>query len=249
MKHVLWTLCILIPLFSSAQTTGRIVYEEKMDLHRTLPPERAEMKDMIPQFNSSLFELIFKAEESIYQPKKEEEINEVTSSSHGARMTMRFGRDNRVVYKHIGDDKMIDSRDFMQKQFLIKGPPTPRRWKVGNKQKQILGYTCMDAHYRLDSVTTLVAWFTPQIPVSNGPADYQGLPGMILQIDVNDGHRTVTATEIQLDSVDTTPIVAPKKGKEVTGEEFNAIREEKMKEMGIQGGSGPAMRQMIMIRE
>ena len=34
-------------------------------------------------------------------------------------------------------------------------------------------------------VTT--AWYTPQIPVSNGPDDYQGLPGLILEI--NDGKK------------------------------------------------------------
>ena len=69
---------------------------------------------------------------------------------------------------------------------------------------------------------------------------------MILQVDVNDGLRTITATEIKLDSVDTTVIVAPNKGKEVTPEEFEKIREEKMKEMGMQHG-GPASGQPVFI--
>lgn len=203
---------------------------------------------MIPQFNTSVFELIYDGDASIYQPHKAEEPAEVTSSQGGATMTMRFGRDNRVVYKNIAEDKMIDSRDFMQKQFLITGPPTARKWKVGTKQKEILGYTCMEASYRLDSTTAMTAWFTPQIAVSNGPSDYQGLPGMILQIDINEGTRTITATRISFENVDTSVIVAPSKGKEVTSEEFEKIREEKMKEMGVQGGHGPGMRQMIMIR-
>lgn len=247
---LIYTLCLAILAFSAAtQSTGRIVFEEKMDLHKTLPPERQDMKDMIPQFNSSLFEFVFNGDESIYQPKKAEDT-EVTSSQGGATMTMRFGRDNRVVYKNIAEDKMIDSRDFMQKQFLITGPPTTRKWKVGAKQKEILGYACMEANFRLDSTTAMTAWFTPQIQVSNGPSDYQGLPGMILQIDINEGTRTITATEIVMEDVDTSVIVAPSKGKEVTSEEFEKIREEKMKEMGIQGGQGPGsgMRHMIMIR-
>jgi GLPGLI family protein len=218
-----------------------------MDLHRNLPPEREEMKDMIPQFNTANFELVFSETQSIYQAKKEEEISEVTSNTGGARMTMRFGRENRVVYKNLDNAEMIESRDFMQKQFLITGPLKDRKWKIGTKQKEILGYSCMEASFRVDSATSLVAWFTPQIALSNGPSDYQGLPGMILQINVNSGERMITATEILLDTVDTSLIIAPKKGKEVTAEEFEKIREEKMKEMGGQPG-GPGRHQMIMIR-
>jgi GLPGLI family protein len=165
-------------------------------------------------------------------------------------MTMRFGRDNRVVYKNIAEHKMIDSRDFMQKQFLITGEPKERKWKIGAKQKEILGYNCMEATCKVDSATSVVAWFTPQLQISNGPSDYQGLPGMILQIDINDGLRMITATEVKLEDVDTSVIVAPTKGKEVTSEEFEKIRAEKMKEMGMDHGGpgGPGGQHMMIIR-
>jgi GLPGLI family protein len=234
---------------ATAQTAGKITFEEKMDLHRTLPPDRQEMKDMMPQFNTALFELTFSGDQSVYQAKKVEEIQEVTANQGGTRMTMRFGRDNRIVYKNMAEDKMIDSRDFMQKQFLITGPLKARKWKIGSKQKEILGYNCMEASFRVDSATALVAWFAPTLTTANGPSDFQGLPGMILQIDINDGERMITATEILTDSVDTSVIVAPDKGKEVTAEEFEKIREEKMKEMGIQHGGPGGGRQMIMIRQ
>ena len=35
----------------------------------------------------------------------------------------------------------------------------------------------------------MTAWFTPEIPVSTGPAMYGGLPGLILEI--SDGNRTM----------------------------------------------------------
>lgn len=222
-----------------------------MDLHKNLPPERQDMKDMIPQFNISKFELIFSGDESIYRAQKQEELPTTSTSPGGPPMGMRFGggRANRVVYKDLAKDTMIDSRDFMQKQFLITGTPTLRKWKIGTKHKEILGYNCLEASFREDSATTMVAWFSPQLPVSNGPSDYQGLPGMILQVDVNDGLRMFTASEIKLDSVDTSVIVAPNKGKEVTAEEFEKIREEKMKEMGMQQGGPSGGQHMIMIRQ
>lgn len=251
MKCLFISLLILSATIIGAQSSGMIIYEEKMDLHKNLPPERQDMKDMIPQFNISNFELIFSGDESLYRAQKQEELPTTTTSAGGPPMGMRFGggRANRVVYKDLAKDTMIDSRDFMQKQFLITGSPSPRKWKIGKKHKEILGYNCLEASFREDSVTTMVAWFTPQLPVSNGPSDYQGLPGMILQVDVNDGLRMVTATAIKLDSVDTSVIVAPNKGKEVTPEEFEKIREEKMKEMGMQQGGQGGGQHMIMIRQ
>ena len=195
---------------------------------------------MIPQFTSSKWELTFTDNESLYQPLKETELTGTNANQSG--QYMRFGRENRIVYKNLPGDEMTDSRDFMQKQFLIKGFVTSRKWKIGKKQKQILGYNCMEASCKIDSATIVTAWFSPQLAISNGPADYQGLPGMILQISINDGERTITATEVKLKDVDTSVIVEPTKGKEVTSDEFEKIREEKMKEMNLQhGGPGPVM--------
>ena len=245
MKYVFTIFSLSFYTLAFTQMSGKVTYEEKMDLHRNLPPERQEMKDMIPQYNTAVFELYFQDLESIYQPKKADET-EVTTNSGNSQMTMRFGRDNRVVYKNLETDVMIDSRDFMQKQFLITGPPTVRKWKIGTKQKEILGHKCMEANFRVDSVTTLVAWFAPDISNSNGPADYQGLPGLILGVDINEGLRTITATEIKMEQVDPAIIEAPTKGKEVTAEEFEAIRKEKMKEMQLQHGGGPGPQMMII---
>ncbi len=239
----------LIPLFlfccsieAISQSSGKIIFEEKMDLHVTLPPEREHMKDMIPKYNTAFFELLYNGDESMYARQKDAEQAEITSNQGGNQMVMRFGRDNRAVYKNLATESMIDSREFMQKQFLIKGPPTPRKWKIGKNHKEILGYNCMEATFQQDTATHITAWFTPQIAISNGPSDFQGLPGMILQIDMNHGQRVSTATEIKLDSVDTSTIIPPTKGKEVTSEEFETIRDEKMKEMQLQnGGSGNQM--------
>ncbi len=251
MKYTLLALLFLVTLTAGAQTSGMITYEEKMDIWKNLPPDRQDMKDMIPQYNTTQFEMIFSGDESLYRPKKQEELPPVSSTTpSGPPRGMGFGgRATRVVYKDLAKDTIIDSRDFMQKQFLITGTPKARKWKIGKGQKDILGYKCMEASFRVDSATSLVAWFTPQISISNGPSDYQGLPGMILQVDTNNGERTVTATEIKLDSVDTSVLVAPNKGKEVTPEEFEIIREEKMKEMGMQRGGPGGGQQMMIIRQ
>ena len=89
MKSLLFVASTLLCSVAQAQDSGTIIYEQKMDMHRNIPPDRQEMKDMMPQFNSSFFELTYAGDESIYQPRREEEVQETTTNSGGTTMTMR----------------------------------------------------------------------------------------------------------------------------------------------------------------
>lgn len=90
----------------------------------------------------------------------------------------------------------------------------------------------------------VTAWYTPQIPVSAGPAEYWGLPGLILEI--NAGRTTMLCTEIVINPAESIEIKEPTKGKEVSREEYNAIMKTKAEELrerfqnrrGGRGGRG-----------
>lgn len=76
---------------------------------------------------------------------------------------------------------------------------------------------------------TVTAWYTPQIPIKNGPSQYDGLPGLILEL--NDGDLTVLCSKIVLNPKDDLNIKEPKGGKVVTQEKFDEIMEKKTQEM------------------
>jgi GLPGLI family protein len=243
MKYVL---CLVflgsLGFTAMSQTEGRIVFEEKIDIHRRIPEERAEMKEMIPQFRSSYFELFYTQEASKYKARERTEEEEIVRAGGrgdgGGHMRMRMAQPRREVYKNIAENVMVDEREFMTKMFLINGEAAPFTWKIADGQKTLLNFMCLKATYQ-DTVDSYVAWFTPQILISNGPAEYGGLPGMILQVDVNNGERVLTATEVVAEAVDKTVLEKPTKGKEVTQEEFREIVAEKTKEMReMHGGSG-----------
>lgn len=75
----------------------------------------------------------------------------------------------------------------------------------------------------------ITAWYTPDIPVNQGPENYWGLPGLILE--VNTGKTTVLCSKIVLNPKDKKEIKAPSKGKVVTQNEFDDIVTKKMEEM------------------
>ncbi len=90
----------------------------------------------------------------------------------------------------------------------------------------------------------VTAWFTPQIPVKNGPGEYAGLPGLILELNVD--RTTILCSKIVINPKEAEAIQPPTKGKVVSREEYNKIVKEKTDEMrenfrnsgGRRGGGG-----------
>ncbi len=89
----------------------------------------------------------------------------------------------------------------------------------------------------------VVVWYTPQIPVNQGPGEYWGLPGLILE--VNEGRTTILCSKIVMNPEEKSPIKAPSKGKEVSKETYYTIvkkKTEEMRENFRRGGGRPGGR-------
>lgn len=81
------------------------------------------------------------------------------------------------------------------------------------------------------------AWYTPQIPVNQGPGEYWGLPGLILEVNAN--RTTILCSKIILNPTEKDEIKVPAKGKVVTKQEYNDIMKNKIEEMReMYGGRG-----------
>ena len=78
-------------------------------------------------------------------------------------------------------------------------------------------------------MTAVEAWYTPQIPVSHGPAEYWGLPGLILEVSA--GGTTMLCAKIVMNPKEKIKIEAPDKGKEITKNDYQNTIQTKMLEM------------------
>ena len=81
----------------------------------------------------------------------------------------------------------------------------------------------------LVDMTDIEAWYTPQIPVNQGPDMYWGLPGLILEVNVD--RTTILCSKIILNPSEKDEMKVPSKGKEVTKKEYDIIVKAKMEEM------------------
>ncbi len=205
-----------------------------------LPPEMADMKDKFPSSQSAMKQLLFNEEASLMHAIVEEQKENMAAKSSGG-MIFKMGSQGaeNETYVNFDEESLVEKREFMGRTFLVEGAPEPIAWKMSTERSEFLGYMCMKATAIRDS-TTLEAWFTPEIPIPAGPDSFGGLPGLILVLNIDDGQRTFVAKELSLEELADDAIVAPKKGKRVTRDEFDKIVEDKMKEMGAEraGRSG-----------
>lgn len=83
--------------------------------------------------------------------------------------------------------------------------------------------------WEMPKENVITAWYCPEIPVNQGPENYWGLPGLILE--VNDGKTVILCSKLVLNSKEKVEIKPASKGKEVTQKEYDEIVKKKMEEI------------------
>lgn len=253
MKHTMILPLLLLSVTLWAQNqSGQILYEEKIQVELGEDVEGMQemegmdeiMKQLRESMGASQKVLLFSGSESLYTSPQNSPTKEASWSSSGAdgdmEIEMVVMRPESQTYQNQESREVIKQEEVFGKKFLIQSDLSKQTWKMTGKHEEVLGYPCQQAIFE-DGTTTIVAWFTPQIPVSLGPNGYGQLPGMILKLDIDNGRMIIAAKEVNLKDVDEALINAPKQGKKVSQEEYDRITAEKTKEMqdlyGGQGGS------------
>ena len=109
-------------------------------------------------------------------------------------------------------------------EFLIK-TPSNHNWNISSESKKIDNYLCYKATYT-ESYTArdgktkervITAWFCPELPYSFGPLEFNGLPGLILELEKN-GNKVVAKSILLSDK--TIELKIPNK-KTITKDQYN----------------------------
>jgi GLPGLI family protein len=126
-----------------------------------------------------------------------------------------------------------DFRNFRPKKKEEKEKEEAKKDKTTNFMDEV----------ELPKEVIVTAWYTPDIPVNQGPESYWGLPGLILE--VSDGKTTILCSKIVMNLKEKVVIKAAANGKEVSQAEYDEIVINKMKELQEmnqgQGGRGNGM--------
>ncbi len=126
MKYLIALFTLILPAMGQAQLSGEIIYEEKINIHKRIPEDRADMKEFIPEFRTRnrWFSYLMRKKPSIKSTKNPngEVADDVDMSPNkGRRFGFRNMRSNHILYQNYQEDERVEQREFMDKKFLITG--------------------------------------------------------------------------------------------------------------------------------
>jgi GLPGLI family protein len=182
--------------------------------------------------------LIFTSESSLYNEAFSSEAN-LPTEHQKALFFVNFGKAPQPILKQLFLDfkkeKSTALLEFMTRDFLVENHLESRGWKLQAERKKIGEYVCMKALASMDG-DEVTAWFAPEIPVPAGPAEYHGLPGLVLAVE-RLGETIFLATSVDLHMPDPELLIAPMAGKRLSQKELDRIVEEKTEEFNRTGPS------------
>lgn len=258
MKKLLIAGCFLfsVTLLQAQQNQGTVTYERVSKMIARFNINGVDNE--VPQIRKDNFELIIDNNQSLWKAAEQESNDDNNAGGDGVQIHMVIAGSNDVMYTNFATGKRTEKREFLDKSFIVDDSISQLKWKMTGETKSILNHNCMKAtstristqmrmtmdngkmeRKEIQDTANIVAWFTSDIPVAAGPGEYQGqLPGLILEMDVNNGRQSYIATGIS-EKADLSLIKEPTGKKHYTPDEFKKEREKMMKEMeqNNQGGN------------
>ena len=201
------------------------------------------------------YTLLFNKSECLYEEQEKLEKPEA-SANGGFSISVSFSGEGKK-YLNLKDKICIEEADIFGKEFLIVEPLEKPDWKLLNETKKIGDYNCFKAElivqvtekqkeeykeflkkeetkpslFKVEEPKdkVIIAWYTPEIPVSFGPKNYWGLPGLILEI--NEEESIILCSKVTLGNKERSKIKVPNTGDKVTQKKFDEIEKKKMDSM------------------
>lgn len=137
------------------------VYTARSDSFKLSPDYQARLIEMTKQISASL--------------KNGIKLNEAITNSG-----MPPVRELMVTYKNYPEGK-ITVLDRIEKQYMYEDELNSQQWEICPDTMTILGYMCQKATTEWRG-RKYEAWFAPDLPISDGPLKFGGLPGLIFKI-------------------------------------------------------------------
>ena len=234
---------------------GRAYYfsKSKMELGswgaRMSEAQKKAIKNRLKNRLEKTYILSFNSTESLFI--EEEKVDAISGATDSWGSNFARGKQ----YKNVAENQLVQAQEFYGKRFLVRDELQAIDWKMLPESKQIGQYTCFKATAVVPSEelswfdfswsdlsntgssttekeikrTPIEAWYTMQIPVKHGPAEFWGLPGLILEVSA--GNTTILCSEIVMNPKERKPITAPKKGTEINKKDYRSTIVGKMMEM------------------
>ena len=94
-----------------------------------------------------------------------------------------------TIFKDYQNSELVLAEKVFQYSFKYKQDLNQIDWEIQSETKEILGFKVQKATGAFAG-RNYIAWFAPELPFSDGPYKFSGLPGLILEIsDLQNQYR------------------------------------------------------------
>ena len=224
----------MLPISLLAQqqfiTQGKIEYERKTNQHafmdeNSVSEEKA--KAALPKFVTFYYDLTFKNDRTLFKTGREPETKQ--PKTWGV-----FDSENTIL-SQLDSNRAITQRIVFGSSFLVTDSIRHIDWRITPEIRKIAGFDCRKAVGKVLDSIVVIAFYTDEIITPGGPESFAGLPGMIMGLAIPRLHTTWYATKLKLVDVTDQDLQTPKKGRKMTGNEYQLKVKENLKDWGDWG--------------
>lgn len=139
------------------------------------------------KISDNIVTLYLKGNQSIFQDDKKAKIDSIIATQKVTQLSsLPLFKTNHVIYKDLHKSLITYSEVIDYVNFGYNESIKDLKWKLYKRKRTILNYNCQEAKINFYG-RNYTAWYTTDIPVSDGPYKFSGLPGLILEVyDEND---------------------------------------------------------------
>jgi GLPGLI family protein len=217
-KYSFILLGIIISTSVFAQVTaGKISFERKTNLYKKFKGN--DVKEWLREADKNkidYFELYFNDTASVFKPV-ESDLKEY----------MSWATAKNTVYQNFKTEKKYTIKEIWGELLHVRDSLSIRQWQITESSRNIAGYKCRKAIWKINDSTRMYAWFAQELELSTGPESFNGLPGVILGLATEDGGVVYFAKKVEMIKPDAN-VLTPSKAKKIyTSKELRAKLEEK----------------------
>ena len=236
MKYLLNIIIILFCIQVKAQEinsiSGVVTYKfTPKALNDSISKKKSDIiKEMYKKMDLDVkFILTFNKNASIFSIEKKMDNDFNPIAYKATKVTVLGGS----YYTNLKERVLIKKVNIGSEELLVNiKPSTNSEWQITKENKIINGYKCFKA-IKTKTISNskgafnfeIVAWFTPEISTSFGVKEFNGLPGLILEL--NDAHHMFYAENVKLHTKKEIKVL-PFEGDVITEREYSKLLKERM---------------------
>lgn len=191
-KLIAVVVVLLMTTWSYGQVvrSGEIVFERRTNLEKRYEGSSqsgGRSQEWMKEPKTDEFVLYFNDSMSLFKPIQPEIGDDDREWS-----TMK-----NTTYQNFNSSKLIRQFSYYGSEIYLSDSIKTRKWIITESRRTIAGYETKQALWIANDSTKIYAWYSEQILPSTGPESFNGLPGTILGLALEDGGVVYFAKEVK----------------------------------------------------